>query len=132
MKISNFRLENQRTISFNFVINKEYEMENEITYNFGTEVTVGKNDEIPNKALVTMKFEVFKKGELEQNPYYLETTIEGLFSWDEEEYDEDTLKILLNSNAPAVLLSYIRTNTALITTSAGFPPLVIPLMNFAK
>ena len=42
------------------------------------------------------------------------------------------LENLLNINAPAVLLSYIRGLISQITAFSGYPALIIPLINFAK
>ncbi len=134
MELSNFRIENQRLTNLIFKVDKSYDSEEEIEYEFNTEIRVGKSEQVSDKALVSLKFEVFKEEQLGKNeiPYYLEATIEGIFGWDDGDFSEEKLNSLLNVNAPAVLLSYIRTSTSLMTVSAGLPPLVIPLMNFSK
>ena len=55
----------------------------------------------------------------------------GEFKWSEN-VDEKTLDILLNSNAPAILLSYIRPYISTITSGAGYPALILPLIDFTK
>ncbi len=131
MKISEFKIENQRITNVIFKIN-ENGYKDKVDYQFHTQVTIGKSEKISNKAKVTLQFEVFKEEELETRPYYLQCTIEGIFSWEEGVLNDDIIEDLLRINAPAVLLSYIRSTTSLITLSAGFVPLVIPLINFKE
>ena len=133
MEISKFRIESQRITNVIFETNKKFKQnEKPLEYVFNTEVRIGKNKDINNKALVSLKFQVFNQEESEDIPYFLENIIEGIFSWEEDVFGEEEIDKLLSINAPAVLLSYIRTNTSLLTVAAGFDPLVIPLMNFTK
>lgn len=46
--------------------------------------------------------------------------------------DEELVKLLLKQNAPAILLSDIRPYVTTLTTGSGYPPLVLPLMNFVE
>ena len=53
------------------------------------------------------------------------------FSW-EEELEEKLVKSLLNSNASAALLSYIRPIVSMITMSTRYPALNIPFVDFTQ
>lgn len=128
MKLSNFRLEEQRITEVVFKIKKENILY-EGSYDFHTKIDILKNKDIMNKAKVILMLEVFRENEFDK-PFYLKNIIEGVFSWENNIFTEEQISLLLKENAPAVLLSYIRTNTSLITISAGLKPLVIPLINF--
>lgn len=53
------------------------------------------------------------------------------FMW-EEAIGEERAKQLLNINAPAVLLSYIRPMVSSMTNSSKYPALNIPFIDFTK
>lgn len=81
-------------------------------------------------ALVSLSFHVENaNGDL---PFKIDCVIDAKFRWDDS-FDETTLSILLNQNAPALLLSYLRPIVFNITSSAlpggGYS---IPFMNFTK
>ena len=54
--------------------------------------------------------------------------LEGIFNWKADEIDD----ILLEVNAPAVLIAYIRPIISQLTSFSGYPPLILPLINFTK
>ncbi len=84
-----------------------------------------------NKAKVIFSFSVFKKEPIESVPFKIEIIIEGIFTWNEE-ISLDMVDQLLNTNAPAILISYIRSIVTQLTVLSGFPALVLPLLNFTK
>jgi len=51
------------------------------------------------------------------------------FEWSDD-IEEKTVRSLLEINAPVALLSYMRPYISGITSGSGYPPLVIPLLNF--
>lgn len=133
MELAKIQLVNQRIVESIFKINKEFESsENSpLEYRFGAKVDVGFNEEKNDEGLVTLTFEVFPEAEelSKEEPYYLKTVIEGIFVWDDK-MPETTRDVLLRQNAPAILLSYIRSSISIMTISGGFEPLVLPLLNF--
>ena len=50
------------------------------------------------------------------------------FKW--EDLDDDTVEKLLNSNAPALLLSYMRPIVANLTNASNLPVYNLPFVNF--
>ena len=52
------------------------------------------------------------------------------FKW--EDLDEKTVDSMLNLNAPALLLSYMRPIVANITNSSKFPTYNLPFINFKE
>ncbi len=65
------------------------------------------------------------------SPFFISITQLGEFEYPSD-LDRTDLENLLNINAPAVLLSYIRGLISQITAFSGYPALIIPLINFAK
>lgn len=63
-------------------------------------------------------------------PFYICATEAARFRWekDMDEFSDD----LLNSNAPALLLSYLRPVVAQITAASPFGAYNLPFMDFTK
>ena len=62
-------------------------------------------------------------------PFYICVKMSANFMW-EEAVGEEKAKQLLNINAPAVLLSYIRPIVSSMTNSSRYPTLNIPFIDF--
>lgn len=133
MELARIQLVNQRIVESIFKINREFESSEGVSLEqrFGAKIDVGLNEEKNDEALVTLTFEVFPEAEgiSKVEPYYLKTVIEGIFVWDDT-IPETMRDMLLRENAPAILLSYIRSSVSIMTISGGFEPLVLPLLNF--
>lgn len=74
---------------------------------------------------------VFDNSSMVNVPFYIDISMEGEFFWDGGFNDKD-IDTLLKSNGPAILLSYIRPYISSITVGAGFPPLILPLIDFTE
>lgn len=82
-----------------------------------------------NSANIQLELELFPN---EKNrPFYLKAISIAAFIWSEG-LDEETIKTLLEVNAPAIMLSFIRPIISNVTTFSGQPPLLIPLIDFTK
>ena len=75
--------------------------------------------------------EIFRKEDFKDVPFIISIEMQGDFSWSSD-MEENIVKVLLKQNAPAVLLSYMRPYITTITTGSGYPPLVLPFMNFVE
>jgi preprotein translocase subunit SecB len=62
-------------------------------------------------------------------PFYCTATMMADFKWDET-IEESIVEILLNQNAPSLLLSYLRPLIANIIGASQFPAYNIPFINF--
>ena len=124
MKESVFQINGKPKINrFNFLLNPDYELNNEISLEINNDVQIMKGiDENSNQAFVLLKIEVFKNQPFEKVPFTIELEIEGHFMWTQET-DEETVEVLLRQNAPAILFSYTRPLITLITVEANLPPL---------
>lgn len=127
MKQSNFQILGQRITKSVFSINKQFDTskEKDFEIQINSNITINKN-EIEKKAIVILEVDIFEENSTKY-PFYLKLENEGLFSWDDSITNLDDF---LNYNAPAVLLSNIRSIASQLTSFAGFPPLIIPLINF--
>lgn len=128
MKKSDFQIEGQRLISSEFLLNKDFKFEEiktvEVIYSPNVKY---KLDSINRRGLVNLELKIFDKENFEKHPFYIRLEIEGSFKWSESITNpENYLKI----NAPAILLSYLRSIIIQLTVMAGQPPLNLPLINF--
>lgn len=126
MKNSRLQFKNPRLLKLNYELNKNFKNEGYINLNVKSNTSIKKTD---NTAFVILELNVFDKNNSDSNPFYINICMEGQFFWDEGFTKEDIDK-LLKSNGPAIILSYIRPYITSITVGAGFPPLILPLMDF--
>lgn len=125
-KKSSFQLKNQRLLKVKYEINSVFDF-NKIQLDIDYNLKIKKN--IENKtANVLMNFKVFNKENLEEIPFYFDLDIEGDFNWEMDIVEDSFLEI----NAPAVLMAYIRPIISQLTSFSGYPPLILPLINFQK
>lgn len=62
-------------------------------------------------------------------PFYIEATEEASFRWDEQITDSKQIDTLLNQNAVALLISYLRPIIANITMASPYPAYNLPYIN---
>lgn len=130
MEKSYFQLKEQSIINVEFIKNEFFENKDisvNIDFSHNTEIININN----NNAYVILTFNVFNKEFLENYPFFVKVVIKGNFFWDSQ-ISPERLNNLLNINAPAVLLSFVRSIIAQLTAFSGFPALIIPLINFQK
>jgi preprotein translocase subunit SecB len=126
VKNSCFNVEKVRVSELCFKVNDEFgPNEVKLDINQKTGYAIIENE---NRAKLKMEIELFKT-DRGIAPFDLKVVMEGFFNW-EEDIDKDKLEHFLLINGAAVLLSYARPIITQITTFAGFPPLILPLMNF--
>ena len=129
MKESKFQMRDIPKIKqFEFNINEKYDSENGLVLDMDAETKVEKLEE---GARVEFKMILFGDRKPEEKPFDLSMTMESTFEWSDD-LNDAIIGDLLGINAPAILLSYMRPHISNITASAGFPPLIIPLMDFTE
>lgn len=134
MNNSFFQLKNQSIQNIEFIKNEKCtQVDILLEYSSNIEVIYTAS----NEALVILDFSVFDKDNISNNPFYINVKIKGHFVWSEMEDLPDTnncdlIETLLNQNAPAILLSYVRSIISQITAFSGYPTLIIPLINFTS
>lgn len=120
---------NPKLINLEFKINQEYKGNDILSLDINDEVIIKNINS--NSSLVTLKLKIFDKEDFENVPFTIVIEMQGDFRWNSD-MDEELVKLLLKQNAPAILLSYIRPYVTTLTTGSGYPPLVLPLMNFVE
>ena len=81
------------------------------------------------EAIVSYKIMIAEK--TSSYPFYISVTMEAIFRWNDE-LSNDSVDKMLNYNAPALLLGYIRPCVAQITSASPYAPLHIPFINFLE
>lgn len=128
MKKSFFQLTNQSIVNVEFIKNELFSNDDtSISLEFNHEISIKKLNK--NEADVSLDFNIFDKEKIENYPFFVKVGIIGSFRWTDELKEED-IDNLLKTNAPAVLLSYIRSVISQLTAFSGYPSLIIPLINF--
>ena len=129
MKNSQFQYNSTEKMDIFYKVNPEFDESREIKLEYLSETTVKRSTEKP-EAEVIFTLRVFQEEDFVKVPFVIKISIKGQFRWEEEFNDKaDTL---LKVNAPATLLSYIRPFIAQFTAFSGFPPLILPLIDFTR
>ncbi len=66
----------------------------------------------------------------ENAPFKIIAKVAADFRW--EDLDEEAVEAMLNLNAPALLLGYMRPIVANVTNSSAFPAYNLPFINFKE
>jgi len=125
MKESFFQFSNPQLIDLNFVINEDFD--EELFNGFSIETKVHKGIVETDKEAV-VRLELLIGGIEEDYPFHIKIVMSGKFMCTQKDYFEK----LLNTNAPALLLSYARPIISLVTSQAGYPAFDLPFMNFTE
>lgn len=125
MKESEFKFVDPYLEKLVFFENKSFDAKKqEVKFEniFDIEINRKENENI---AKVVLQLQVGTDGEA---PFKLWIRVASNFMW--ENLSEEILDIMLNNNAPALLLGYMRPIVASITNSSKFPTYNLPFMNF--
>ena len=83
-----------------------------------------------NRARVVLEFNIFDEKNLDTVPFFIKVKESGIFEW-KEDTNFETVNNLLHINAPALLLSYIRSIISQLVAFSGYTSLVIPFIDFS-
>lgn len=127
MNKSKFQFSNPVLEKVEFLVNDSFNREacDGISMQSNTEVKVLDG----NEAYVALTLNV--GDESEGQPFNIMVKMSAKFHWDEA-IDDEKAKKLLNINAPAALLSYIRPIISSMTGSSKYPALNIPFIDFTQ
>ena len=125
MKESFFQFSDPQLVKLNFQINEDFDEQLFTGFSIESEVHIGIIEQ-GKEALVSLQLMI---GNSSANyPFQILIVMSGNFTCDKEDYFDK----LLNTNAPALLLSYTRPIISLITAQAGYPSFQLPFMNFTE
>lgn len=127
MNRSKFQFSNPELEKIEFLVNSNFDEEkcDGIEMKSNTDVQIFDS----NEARVQLTLSI--GNETETQPFKICVIMGADFMW-EEAIEEETAKKLLNVNAPAVLLSYIRPIVSSMTNSSKYSALNIPFIDFTK
>lgn len=123
---SGFQFTNPSLTSLEFRSNDEFaKSSEEISIQINMSVSVQKS-ETQREARVALTLELGEEGK--DIPFFIKAVEEANFRWNETV--DERVEALLNQNAPALLLSYLRPIVTQITAASPFEAFDIPFMNF--
>lgn len=128
MKASKFQFVKPYLVELNFVANPDFDTENtsiEMQNSFSVQINRSENE---NLAKVELTLESNMKND--DVPFRVKATVASEFKW--EDLDEKSVESMLNLNAPALLLGYMRPIVANVTNSSCFPAYNLPFINFTE
>lgn len=127
MNKSSFQFSNPVLDRIEFQVNDQFDKEkcDGISMDSNTKVSMLDG----NEAVVSLTVNIGDSSETQ--PFNISVRMSAVFTWDAS-IDQDRAKHMLNINAPAVLLSYIRPMVASMTNSSKYPLLNIPFVDFTK
>lgn len=128
MKTSQFQFINPYLVEVNFKVNSNFELENvavEMQNEFSVQV---KRSESENRANVQLVLD--SNIDNADAPFEVHIVVASDFRW--ENIEEEKVENMLKSNAPALLLSYMRPIVANLTNSSNFPAYNLPFVNFKE
>lgn len=128
MQYSTFHVEDIKLTKMEFKINKDFCLDSvNVDFDYESKYLLSEDK---TKAKVEMKISVFDKENI-TGPFSIEMVMEGVFTW-RDDFSEKDIKSYLEVNANAILFSYARPIITQISTFSGYPPLILPLINFVE
>lgn len=125
MKESEFKFVDPYLEKLVFFENKSFDAKKqEVKFENIFDIEINRKED-ENIAKVVLQLQVGTDGEA---PFKLWIRVASNFMW--ENLSEEILDIMLNNNAPALLLGYMRPIVASITNSSKFPTYNLPFINF--
>lgn len=128
LKESEFQFFNPILKSLNFYINDDFKEED---YNglgdIISSVNTKRSDET-QQALVTLSLKIGDRSK--KVPFLIEISMEAKFLWDG--FEDKQIDLLLNQNAPTLLISYMRPYISMITNGSEYPAYNLPFIDFRK
>ena len=127
---SSFQFTNPVLLKLDFQVNEDFSSSDELSLPIQFQVQKTQNDPAENTATVKLFVTVGEKNS--QMPYYIDAIMCANFKWEPEKYDPKNLENLLQKNAPALLLSYIRPIIANITNVSPYTVTNLAFFDFTK
>lgn len=125
---TDIRFGSPELLELNFTNNLEYDQNKYRGFNEPV-LNIKKEEGDNNTASVSL--EIFIGEKSAKYPFYIHVSMSAEFLWDDS-VDNNMKDNLLNTNAPAILYSYIRPIISGVTVASGYPSFDLPFMNFIK
>lgn len=124
-----FQFSNPSLLKLDFRINDDFDSDTgkKVKLNLRVETRVNRKEN-SEEAFVVLCLTV--GGKTDELPFYIYAEEAAKFRWSKGGYDEEAIKRLLEQNAPALLLSYLRPIVASVTRFSPYNAYDIPFINF--
>ena len=133
MEFSRFQISLPQLLEVTYIVNEDFKNSNNsdnIKLEANSVTTVEMiTDNTGAKVIFSLK--IFDQEKLSEVPFFMRVSMQGFFRW-AENMEEELYKKLLRTNAPAILLSYMRPFVSQLTSASGYPPLIFPLIDFTS
>lgn len=129
MKKSNLQFKNPRLTDICFKINPDFIDSKDKSADMKLDFNINiKKDECVSEAIVELNIQIGTQDST--SPFYINATEEAVFRWNSDTAGKEN--VLLEQNAPAILLGYLRPIISMLTAFSPFTAYNIPLINFMK
>jgi preprotein translocase subunit SecB len=129
MEQSKFSFRNPWLTKLEYIVNESFLPQNDGTSDIPCSIR-HQLDIVDDESIANIEITLEVGDNSDKYPFYVLISFESDFKWDTDSFSEDTLKELLNKNAPALLLSYARPIVAMITNSSKYPVFNLPFVDF--
>ncbi|MBN1984324.1 MAG: protein-export chaperone SecB [Chitinivibrionales bacterium] len=114
-----------KLISLNFHLNTIQSVKNEIAYS--PEISVCYNSHESNLIV-----DLGVKASSDDLPFVIKSEHQGLFHLNSQNIPKEVVERIARVNCAAIMFPFAREIIAEMTRKAGFPPLLLPVVNFVK
>lgn len=131
MTISAFQFTDPALINLEFSVNTNFE------HDESEKVPIPLQFEVHNKRsnsdnIATVKLVATIGTHNDETPYFICATVVADFRWDDGKFSDEAVQNLLDKNAPALLLGYLRPMVASITNFSPFSVHNLPFFDFTQ
>jgi len=125
---SSFQFTNPSLDKLIYEVNSDFVLANndKVEIEINSSVSIEKK-EGSNEAVVSLNLTVGSQSV--KSPFFINAVESAHFRWDEESVDGVGVDTLLNKNAVALLISYLRPTISLITAASNYPAYHLPFLN---
>ena len=128
MKKSILKFKNPILKEIEYKINEKFVENDRISLDINLETKISKGEE---SAIVEVCLKIFDDSDNIEVPFSMKIVMFGEFSWDNDA-DKSVINKLLETNAPAIIISYIRPYVSTVTVGSGFAPLILPVFDLSS
>ena len=127
--ISKLKIESVRAEKSVFELNPKFlgsKNDKSVDSDIGTDlkfevgILINKNDD--SQGIIRLSCEI-NTDDIEESPFFMEVTIIGEFSTDEEKFEDFVI------NSVSLLFPYLRAHISTVTSISGVDPVIIPAVN---
>ncbi|MDO4343709.1 MAG: protein-export chaperone SecB [Eubacteriales bacterium] len=128
MQKSSLQFKNPKLVGVELRLNQEFKNidDGPVDIKVGFDINVNK---LPDSSEAIVELTVVVGTEDSTNPFYIKATEGAMFRWEKDVKDVD---ILLQQNAPAILLGYLRSVIAMLTAVSPYAAYNLPVIDFTK